>query len=232
MTTSPVLAQWASRSPVGSLRDSRGAFIANHELELALSATETALLGPSQITVETLQRMIGEGDGPTLLDVRSPAEFSAIRIPGSVNVPLDILHDHRGVIGSHLADDVVLVCRSGQRADQAQRILGETDAAETQVLDGGIQAWRRAGAPVIQGRAPWGLERQVRLLAGSVVFFGVAASHVAPRLKWISGLVGASLTVAAITDTCIAGHLLAKLPYNRATRANVDTVVSALSSAS
>jgi hypothetical protein len=37
------------------------------------------------------------------------------------NVPLDLLREHREEIVKHLVDDVVLVCRSGQRAGRPKR---------------------------------------------------------------------------------------------------------------
>ena len=73
-------------------------------------------------------------DRPRLLDVRTPAEFTTAHIPGSYNVPLPLLREHRDELRTHLDDDVVLVCRSGVRATQAETLLGSTG------LDGGSYA--------------------------------------------------------------------------------------------
>src|SRR5215208_3750723 len=79
-----------------------------------------------------------------LLDVRSPAEFEAVHIPGSYNVPLDQLPEHRHELRS-LERPLVLVCRSGARAHQAELLLREIGLWQLSVLDGGLQAWERAG---------------------------------------------------------------------------------------
>jgi rhodanese-related sulfurtransferase len=60
---------------------------------------------------------------PRVLDVRTPGEFETAHIAGAYNVPLDLLREHRDEIVKHLDNDVVLVCRSGQRAAQAEETL-------------------------------------------------------------------------------------------------------------
>ena len=47
-------------------------------------------------------------------------------------------------------------------------------------------------------------------------------------MKWIAGLVGAGLTVAALSGTCVMGMLLARLPYNRGPRTDLDSVIRSL----
>ena len=100
------------------------------------------------------------------------------------------------------------------------------------VLDGGITAWQNAGGPVNQGPARWDLERQVRLVAGSLVLTGVLASIVAPRAKWLSAAIGAGLTTAALTNTCAMGRMLSKLPYNRDASTDLPTVIAELTGGS
>ena len=79
--------------------------------------------------------------------------------------------------------------------------------------------------PVRRGRQRWDLERQVRLVAGSLVLAGIVGSVFVPELKYLSGFVGAGLTFAALSNTCAMGMALSKLPYNRAANCDVDRVV-------
>ena len=171
---------------------------------------------------------LSASDGPRLLDVRSPAEFGAAHIPGSYNVPLALLREHRDELRHHLGDHVVLVCRSGARATQAETLLGATGLDNLHVLDGGITAWEAAGGALTRGRQTWELERQVRLVAGGLVLAGVLASTVVPSAKWVSAGVGAGLTFAALTDSCAMGMLLSRLPYNRRDEPDIAAVLEAL----
>ena len=179
----------------------------------------------------TLHEMITSGRAPRLLDVRTPAEFETAHIPGAYNVPLDLLREHREELRTHLDENVVLICRSGARATQAEQALAGVGLPNLKVLGGGMLAWRAAGAPVNQGRPRWDLERQVRLVAGSIVLLGILASTVIPGAKWIAAFIGAGLTVAALTNTCAMGMLLSRLPYNRGASCDLDSVVGQLRAA-
>ncbi|BCB90002.1 rhodanese-like domain-containing protein [Phytohabitans suffuscus] len=177
-----------------------------------------------------LRDLLDSDRRPRVIDVRTPAEFETAHIPGAYNVPLDLLREHRDELLEHLDEDVVLVCRSGARATQAERSLAQAGLPNLRVLDGGMVAWQAVtGAPVNRGRPRWDLERQVRLLAGSIVLTSVLASSLFPAARWVAGLVGAGLAVAALTNTCAMGMLLARLPYNRGSRCDLDGIVGQLS---
>ncbi|MFG2109667.1 rhodanese-like domain-containing protein [Micromonospora chersina] len=191
-----------------------------------MSTSETAR--PATLDAVSLRELIDAGHAPRLLDVRTPAEFETSHIPGSYNVPLDLLKEHREELRNHLDEDVVLVCRSGARATQAEQALAGVGLPNLKVLDGGIMAWQAANAPIKRGAPRWDLERQVRLVAGSIVLASVLGSVFVPQLKWVAGFIGAGLTFAAVTNTCAMGMMLGKLPYNRGTSCNLDTIVGQL----
>ncbi|MDG9676028.1 rhodanese-like domain-containing protein [Micromonospora sp. DH14] len=191
-----------------------------------MSTSETAR--PATLDATGLRELIESGRAPRVLDVRTPAEFETAHIPGSYNVPLDLLREHRRELRDHLDEDVVLVCRSGARASQAQQALAGVGLTNLTVLDGGIMSWQAADAPVTRGVPRWDLERQVRLVAGSIVLVSILASVFVPQLKWVAGAIGAGLTVAAVTNTCAMGMLLGKLPYNRGASRDLDTVMGQL----
>lgn len=154
-------------------------------------------------------------DDVLLLDVRTPAEFSTAHVPGSINVPVDLIEKNAADVGRGIDKDAVLICRAGPRAERAEKALAQVGVTHTSVLDGGFEAWRDGGQNVEYGEARWDLERQVRLVAGSLVASGVLASTVVPKAKWLSGAVGGGLVFAALSNTCAMGNLLSRLPYNR-----------------
>jgi rhodanese-related sulfurtransferase len=176
---------------------------------------------------QLLNDMIDTGHVPRLVDVRTPAEFEAVHIAGSYNVPLDLLQEHRAEFAEHL-DDVILVCRSGQRAKTAEETLRQAGLSNVHILEGGVTAWQAQGFDVRRGTPKWDLERQVRLVAGSIVLTGVLGSVAVPKLKWLSAAIGAGLATAAITNTCAMGMLLAKLPYNRGPGCDAESIVKQL----
>jgi rhodanese-related sulfurtransferase len=175
-----------------------------------------------------LHQLLESGRPPRLLDVRSPAEFETVHIRGAYNVPLNLLREHRDEIVDHLDDEVVLVCRSGGRAGQAEQTLRAAGLANVHVLAGGITAWEANGFAVNRGAQRWDLERQVRLLAGSVVLTSLLGSIGVPRLKWLAAGMGGGLTVAALTNSCAMGMLLSRLPYNRGPACDPQAMVAQL----
>ena len=126
--------------------------------------------------------------------------------------------------------DVVLVCRSGQRATKAAAVLQNAVLAGGRVLEKGITDREGQGFAVDRGVQRWELERQVRLVAGSIVLSSVVGSVAVPRLKWLAAAIGAGLTYAAVSNTCAMGTALSKLPYNRVATSDANTVLSQLAS--
>lgn len=169
----------------------------------------------SVIDVAAARSLLTDNPDALVVDVRTPGEFETVHIPGSINLPLDQVDAHLDRIVSDAGGRLVLVCQAGSRASRCQQVLAEAGLPDTLVLTGGVDAWTAAGAPVVRGRSRWALERQVRLVAGSLVLAFVLASVWWPPARYLAGLIGAGLTVAALTNTCAMGLLLARLPYNR-----------------
>lgn len=169
----------------------------------------------------------------TILDVRTPAEYESSRIPGSYNVPLELLAEHAADLRQAAGGPVVLVCRSGMRASQAEQTLRAADLPRLHVLDGGLAAWEAGGLPTIRGRQRWSMERQVRGVAGGLALTGALGGLLVWRpLAGIAAGIGGGLLVSALTDTCTMAKVLAKLPYNRAATCDVDAVVRSIGTGS
>ncbi|ORA13037.1 rhodanese-like domain-containing protein [Mycobacterium asiaticum] len=181
------------------------------------------------ISPAELDKLLDSSSPPRVLDVRTPAEYETAHIAGSHNVPLDVLRARRSEIAEQLKqEEVVLVCKSGQRAAKAGELLRGAGVPSGRVLENGITGWQEEGRAVDRGRQRWELERQVRLVAGSIVLSSVLGSVALPKLKWLAAAIGGGLTFAAVTDTCAMASALSKLPYNRGADADADTVVAKL----
>lgn len=90
-------------------------------------------------------------------------------------------------------------------------------ACESYILEGGIDAWKKAGLPVAFDRkAPIPTMRQVQIVAGSLVVLGtVLGATVAPAFYALSAFVGAGLVFAGVTGFCGMERVLALMPWNR-----------------
>ena len=179
----------------------------------------TSTSTPDRVDATTLSSWLDQPDAVTVLDVRSPGEFEAMHIAGSYNVPLQMLGEHAAAFAARLAHhenhQVVLVCQSGARATQAQQRLAGVGAANLHVLDGGVPSYAAAGGQVVRGQGRWAMDRQVRLVAGSIVLASTLASLAAPKARFLAGGIGAGLTYSALSNSCAMATMLGKLPYNR-----------------
>ena len=89
-----------------------------------------------------LRQLMSDDPLIRVLDVRTGGEFDSVHIPGSYNVPLDTLVEHARDL-AELDHPVVLVCKSGARADQAHGKLTGAGKQRLHLLDGGLNGYRK-----------------------------------------------------------------------------------------
>jgi rhodanese-related sulfurtransferase len=158
--------------------------------------------------------------GAVLVDIREADEHAREHIPGARHHALSRIDSDTPVRDG---DDVLVFhCRSGARTrGNAARLAAASSTCETYILDGGLEAWKKAGLPVALDRSqPIDIMRQVQIGAGSLVLLGVILGMlVAPAFYGISAFVGAGLLVAGTTGFCGMARLLAVMPWNRRTYA-------------
>ncbi len=194
---------FVSRLSVKAERPPNMAAILRHNLGEADAST----MGPRD-----LQALRDDHQNVFLLDVRSPLEFESERIDGAVNIPLDQLDAHLDEVPEQ--PEVVVVCRTGVRATIAAEALARA-GRQARVLEGGGHAWRRARLPLREGRRRLPVDRQVQLIAGTMVLTGVAlGTLVNPWFLAIAAFFGAGLTFAGATGTCGLALALFKMPWN------------------
>ena len=165
------------------------------------------------ITPAEARRLITAG--ATLVDIRSPDEHARASIPGAQNRPLDTLGQIEGQIEKPSAG--VYHCRTGMRTGaNADRLAAAADCP-AYLLEGGLDAWRAAGLPVVEDRkAPMEIMRQVQITAGSLVVLGVVLGlTVQTAFLGLAAFVGAGLVFAGTTGWCGMARLLAMMPWNR-----------------
>lgn len=167
-----------------------------------------------KIDPRKLQQKMEAGE-VILIDIRSPREFAHEHIEGAQLVPLGSFDRHD--FPNSRSQTAVFTCRSGARTTMAANRLLAKGFRSAYVLEGGLDAWKRAGLPVQTTPAkPLSLQRQVHLIAGSLALAGaILAWRVAPEFILLSGFVGAGLLLDGLTGFCGMARLLALMPWNR-----------------
>lgn len=172
-----------------------------------------AILHP--LSPADVRRRLESGQA-VLVDIREADEFARTHIPGALSQPLSAWE--RAHLAIDPAADVIFTCRSGMRTAGACDRLAARVSGDTFVLDGGLDAWARAGLPLAtDARAPLEIMRQVQIAAGGMILLGVLLGFlVAPGWFGLAAFVGAGLTFAGITGFCGMARLLMLMPWNRA----------------
>jgi len=86
-----------------------------------------------------VRRMLEEKEDFVFLDVRSPAEYEQVRLPGSTLIPLGAL---RGRVNELPRDkEVITFCKISLRGYEASLILKSAGFKKVRVMDGGIAMW-------------------------------------------------------------------------------------------
>ena len=120
-----------------------------------------ALTRVKEIMPWDLSRRLSAGNRPLLLDVREPAEFDALRIPGSINVPRGVLEqscewDYDETVPELAARrerEIVIICRSGRRSVLAAEVMLKMGFANVVSLKTGVRGWNDFEQPLEDGTA-------------------------------------------------------------------------------
>ncbi len=90
-------------------------------------------------------------EGVYVLDVRTQEEWDAFHAPEATLIPLDELPNRVNEVPKD--QEIVVVCRSGNRSQVGRDILKDAGYSLVTSMDGGMVAWSNAGYPII-GSAP------------------------------------------------------------------------------
>ncbi len=84
----------------------------------------------------------------TVLDVRSPEEFASGHVPGAINIPHDEIANRLSEIPTGKDQSILLYCRSGRRAGQAEEILTGAGYSDLYHLQGDMLGWADNNRPI------------------------------------------------------------------------------------
>jgi cysteine synthase/rhodanese-related sulfurtransferase len=112
--------------------------------------TEPELSRAYAISVTDAQLWVAERRG-LVIDLRSPHAFQALHIDGSVNIVDELFADlvHGGLPFGR-RQPVLLVCPVGEKSLRYAALLTRMGHPAASSLDGGIIAWRDAGAELVR----------------------------------------------------------------------------------
>ncbi|EOC1311513.1 rhodanese-like domain-containing protein [Cronobacter turicensis] len=154
-----------------------------------------------------------------LIDIRGQEEWRREHLADARSLPLEQIQPgcfDKDALAQ--TDMVIFHCQSGMRTEKArQQLIAAAHPADVRIMQGGLNAWKAAGLPVItDSRQPLPLMRQVQIVAGALALCGtLAGATITPAFYIIPAFVGAGLMFAGITGWCGMAKLLAVMPWNK-----------------
>jgi rhodanese-related sulfurtransferase len=98
----------------------------------------------TRITVDEAKEKVAAG--AQIIDVRTPGEYAGGHVPGASNIP------HMSVVSrkGELANDkeLVFICQMGSRSALACEFAAAIGFKDLYNVEGGTEAWIKAGYPV------------------------------------------------------------------------------------
>jgi len=102
---------------------------------------------PREISVAEAASM--RDSGAFILDVRQPEEWNEVHIPGATLIPLGELASRVNEVPTD--QEIVVVCRSGNRSQQGRDILLQAGFEQVTSMAGGVNQWSAAGLETVSG---------------------------------------------------------------------------------
>jgi rhodanese-related sulfurtransferase len=137
-----------------------------------------ALTRVREIMPWDLGKQLAAGGQPLLLDVREPAEFAMLHIPGSLNVPRGVLEqscewgfdETVPMLAAGHGLEIVVICRSGYRSALVADVMQQMGYTGVVSLKTGVRGWNDFEQPLVDA-------------AGIAVDADTAEELLAPRLR-------------------------------------------------
>lgn len=97
----------------------------------------------NSITPDKLFRLVGTPNCPTIIDVRPDSDQL---LPGSVRRPAETARNWAETLASR---NVVVFCVHGHERSAGAAAILRSEGVDAEILEGGFEAWRDSGLPVI-----------------------------------------------------------------------------------
>lgn len=103
---------------------------------------------PTITQQEVITLMATPENKTIVLDVRTPEEFAQGHIKGAINISHDQIEKNLSKIIKNKDQTVVVYCRSGRRAANAENALRIAGFSDLRHLIGDMNGWKAAGLPL------------------------------------------------------------------------------------
>ncbi|KOO06575.1 rhodanese-like domain-containing protein [Vibrio hepatarius] len=121
-------------------------------IALIASIVKSATAAYKEITVSEVTTLLNRENG-VVVDIRTKDEYRKGHITDALHIlPSDIKAGSFGNLENHKSDPIIVVCKSGQTAQESANLLAKAGFEKVSVLKNGLIAWNEANLPLVKGK--------------------------------------------------------------------------------
>ncbi|PJE62686.1 rhodanese-like domain-containing protein [Candidatus Roizmanbacteria bacterium CG10_big_fil_rev_8_21_14_0_10_39_6] len=100
-----------------------------------------------QVEATVVKKAIDTKEDISIIDVRTPQEFSKGNIPGSINIPVEQIEKVESIF-TDKSKRIYVYCLSGSRSVYAVSSMMKLEYSNVLDMKSGLLAWRSSGYPL------------------------------------------------------------------------------------
>lgn len=119
---------------------------------LIVNIVKSTTAAYKEITTAQTTHLINRENG-VVVDIRAKDEYRQGHITDALHIlPSDIKQGNLGNLEKHKADPIIVVCKTGQTAQESANLLAKAGFENVSLLKNGLVAWSEANLPLIKGK--------------------------------------------------------------------------------
>ena len=151
-----------------------------------------------------------------IIDIREKEEINQEKIKGAINLPLSEKENLENFI-EHTNTDVIVMCRSGKRAEMFYNSLCDKNKKKCVVYEGGVIAYSKKNETLKTNNVSLPIFRQV-LIAISIFLILLSSFGLILETEFIFYAIlsmSIGIMIAGTTGNCLMANLLSKMWWNK-----------------
>ncbi|TMS57186.1 rhodanese-like domain-containing protein [Imbroritus primus] len=103
----------------------------------------------ASVNISEATRLINKHNA-VVVDIRDAVEYAVGHLPQAKSAPLAELAGKVATLAKNKSNPIIVVCQTGKLSGKAHAAIKEAGYSEVYSLEGGINAWRLAGLPLVK----------------------------------------------------------------------------------
>ncbi|GAA5645617.1 MULTISPECIES: rhodanese-like domain-containing protein [Vibrio] len=121
-------------------------------IALIMNIMKSVSAAYKEVSASQVTELMNRHNG-VVVDIRTKDEFKKGHITDALHIlPSDIKAGNLGSLENHKSDPIIVVCKTGQTAQESANLLAKAGFEHVNLLKNGLIAWNEANLPLVRGK--------------------------------------------------------------------------------